>query len=119
MSNNPPVYRSNANKSSIYGNYGGVAPQNYYRPPNSSTFTPQPARLVFSETERHMIQQLLDQTSFYKENAPNILMRTLVASTSGNVETFTLSTSAKPEDVVTYTASTDIVDLNRMDGGFF
>ena len=108
-----------ANKSSIYGDYGGVSNQNHYVPPGNTNFTPKPPQMVFSEADRLLVQQLIDQTSFYSNNAQNILIRTLSSSQPGNIDSFVLATSAKPEDVIIYTSNTDKVDLNRLDGGFF
>lgn len=107
------------NKSSIYGDYGGVSNQNHYVPSGNTNFTPKPPQMLFSEADRLLVQQLIQQTSFYSNNAQNILIRTLSSSQPGNVDTFVLSTSAKPEDVIIITSDTDTVNLNQLDGGFF
>jgi len=110
------------NKSSVYGYYGGLSNENHYVPPGSPDYVPQPPKVIFTEADRLLVQQLVDQTTFYAENAPNILVRTLSSSipdNADNIDTFVLSTSAKPEDVIIYTSETNKVDLNRVDGGFF
>jgi hypothetical protein len=106
----------NNNKSAPYGYYGAVR----YTPPEVADFEPQlPLQTAFSEQDRIAIQQLINQTAFYNENAPNILLRKVTSSLPNNVDTFVLSTSGKPEDVITYTSNTDEVNLNKVDGGLF
>ena len=110
------------NKSSIYGYYGGVTEENHYVPPESPNFIPHPSKNnIFTEEDRAQLQQLLDQTQFYVDNAPNILLRVNTLSLSGNIDTFVMSTSAKPEDVVIYTANQDqfILNIWVIDGGSF
>ena len=110
----------NKNKSSIYGFYGGVAPANHYVPPPAAEFIPQPSQVTsITETDRLILQQLVQQTEFFTMNAGDILLRTNVTSTSDNVDTFVLSTSAKPDDVIIYTSENDNFNLNIMDGGQF
>ena len=110
------------NKSSVYGTYGGVTRENHYVPPGSPGYVPQPARTNFTEADRLLVQQLINQTTFYAENAPDILIRKLASSvpnSADNIDTFVMSTSAKPEDVIIYTSDTNTVDLNQVDAGFF
>ena len=110
------------NKSSVYGYYGGVTEENHYVPPASQEFIPQPPQVAFTEADRELVQQLVDQTKFYAENAPDILLRTLasrIPNSGDNIDTFVLSTSANPEDTIVYTSDVNDVNLNRIDGGFF
>ena len=110
------------NKSSVYGGYGGVTNENHYVPPGSPKYVPQPARVTFTEADRLAIQQLVSQTTFYVEHGPDILVRKLTSSIpngADNIDTFVMSTSAKPEDSIVYTSDTNKVDLNRTDAGFF
>ena len=110
------------NKSSVYGYYGGLTDANHYVPPAVPDYTPQPPKVSFTEADRALVQQLVDQTKFYAENAPDILLRTLTSSipnNGDNIDTFVLSTSANPEDMIVYTSDINDVNLNRIDGGFF
>lgn len=110
------------NKSLIYGGYGGVTQNNHYIPPGSPNFVPHPARINFTEADKEKVLQLLEQTEFYEENSSNILLRTLVSSVSSgtdDIDTFVISTSGKPEDVLVYTSDTNKVDLNQVDAGYF
>ena len=110
------------NKSSIYGCYGGVTQQNHYVPPAIPAFIPQLPRVHFTEEDRLLVQQLVNQTAFYAEHGPDILLRRLESSipnSTDNIDTFVMSTSAKPEDVIVYTSDTNEVDLNHVDAGFF
>lgn len=110
------------NKSSIYGYYGGVTQQNHYVPPGSPGFVPQPPRVTFTKQDKLAVEQLVNQTSFYAEHGPDILLRRLdssIADGVDNIDTFVMSTSAKPEDFIVYTSDTNKVDLNRTDAGFF
>jgi|LakMenE01Jun11ns_1017448.scaffolds.fasta_scaffold7863880_1 hypothetical protein len=110
------------NKSSVYGSYGGVTQSNHYVPPGSPGFVPQPSRINFTEEDKQKVSQLISQTTFYAENAPNILVRKLVSSvpnSSDDIDTFVMTTSAKPDDVIIYTSETNEVNLNQVDAGFF
>ena len=53
------------------------------------------------------------------DNLPYVLLRTNTISTSNNVDTFILSTSAHPNSTIEYTSETDLVDLSVRDGGTF
>lgn len=108
------------NRSAAYGYYGGVSKAQHYVPPTNMEFVPQPnLATAFTNEDRNNLLQLLQQTSFYAENAQNILMRKTVSSLSGNIDSFVISTSGKPEDIITYTSDTDYVDLVPVNGGFF
>ena len=106
------------NKSSIYGYYGGVSQQNHYVPPGGEGHDPSIFnRAIFTKSDQVLVQQLIQQTEFYAENAPNIVLRTNISSLPGNVDTFVLSTSANPEDVIQYTSNENAVALNVVEGG--
>lgn len=107
------------NKSTVYGKYGGVTKANHYVPPDSPNFIPQLAKLSFTEQDRQAVLQIAEQTKFYAEKAKDILVRTTVSSLPGNVDSFVISTSGKPEDILIYTSTIDQVDLNVADGGYF
>lgn len=61
-------------------------------------------------------QKLNDMMHFFEKNAPDILIRKNVSSEDGNIDTFVLSTSAKPEDTITYVADEDQVHLDNVAG---
>jgi hypothetical protein len=108
------------NKSAAYGYYGGVTNENFYVPPGSPNFVPTPAKqTTFSDEDRQKIEQLIAQTAFYVQNAPNILTRKLISSLPGNIDSFVISTSAAPNDTLEYTSDTDVITWNKLDGGFF
>ena len=113
----------NKNRSSTYGYYGGVIPANHYIPPPAPEFVPQPASVstptTFTAEDRVRLQQLVEQTNFFNEHSGDILLRTQVISTSGNVDTFVLTTSAHPEDVIVYTSENDEFNANIVNGGEF
>jgi hypothetical protein len=113
-----------------YGSYGGVNKRNHYVPPGSPDFTPNPPFTfsILNETDRRLMEGLQQTMKFYLDNAPNILVRTNVSSEPGNVDTFVMSTSAKPEDQIVYKSNNDVVVINDLstivndpilDGGYF
>lgn len=112
-----------------YGGYGGVCKTAKYIPPTVPDYIPQPASFIFNTQHRQEIQaffesynsaNLTDYTTFITENSANIVLRYL---TSTNKElssvTFTMYTTAHPEDKITYTASSSsiFVNLFDIDGG--
>ena len=105
------------NKSNIYGTYGGVSKQNYYAPPPTYEYVPQPARVPFTAADKENLQRVAANIGFYSENAPNIMLRTSVSV--GELDTFTITTSANPDDKIIYTASDAGVNLNVIEGGYF
>jgi hypothetical protein len=112
-----------ANQSSTYGNYGGVTNCNYYATPASPPFVPIPPAAI-TPLERQALRTLLDNTDFILNNVQNILLRTnteriIDPNNPDNIDTFVMSTSANPEDVITYTSDTNTVSLNELDGGSF
>lgn len=112
----------NKNKSSVYGYYGGVTPGNHYTPPAVADFVPQQpaaAMNILSQNDRALVEQLVQQTQFFAENAPIILLRTNTIHLSDNVDTFVMRTSGAPEDVITYTSEADKFDVNVVNGGQF
>ena len=54
--------------------------------------------------------------SFLAANAPNLMMRTLANSQPGNIDSFVISTSGRPEDVIAYTSTDDMVTLDDVAG---
>lgn len=107
------------NKSKVYGYYGGVTNANHYVPPSSPGFVPQPATRPFTAKDKEKFDQIVSMAAFIGDNAPNIMLRTNTFSTPNNIDSFVISTSGKPEDVIIYTSETDVVNLNVTDGGYF
>jgi hypothetical protein len=107
------------NKSKAYGYYGGVTNANHYVPPGSVGFIPQPATRPFTAEDREKFDQVMSQAAYIRDNASDIMIRTNTASAPNNIDTFVISTSGKPEDVIVYTSDTDVVNLNVTDGGYF
>ena len=111
------------NKSKPYGYYGGVSNESHYVPPDSPSFTPQPENL--NVRDRELAEQLIQKMQFYVDNAPNILLRKNTSSLPGNIDTFVMTTSGKPEDQIVYTSNKDVITLdsnmfdNVVDGGYF
>ena len=54
--------------------------------------------------------------NFLTANASNILLRKLVNSQPGNIDSFVISTSGRPEDVILYTSNNDQVVLDDVAG---
>lgn len=107
------------NKSAVYGYYGGVSNENHYVPPGSPSYVPQPATIPFTTSDKSLMLHLLSTADFINQNAPNMLIRTNTEHLTGNIDTFVISTSGKPEDVIVYTSNTDVIDINVVDGGLF
>ena len=111
-----------ANKSAIYGYYGGVTNENHYVPPPSPPFTPQPPSIPFYENQANATLALLssaEQTrQFFIDNQGAILRRYQVAVV-GDVEFYEIKTLDDPNDIITYSAITSSVDILTMDGGTF
>lgn len=106
-----------SNYSKVYGGYGGVTKQNFYVPPGTPGFEPQSARIPFTVDDKENLEEVAANIGFYAENAPNIMIRTSVSV--GSQETFTISTSANPEDTIVYTADTNGINLNVVEAGYF
>ena len=110
-------------KNNSYGKYGGVSNSNHYVPPSSPSFVPQPANINLRD--RVLAEQLMQKMQFYTDNAPNILLRRTVSSLSGNIDSFVMTTSGRPEDQIVYTSNKDVVNIdpntfdNIVDGGYF
>ena len=107
------------NKSRAYGYYGGVTNANHYVPPGSPGFVPQLPSLQFTAEDKRKFDEVMSQAVYIKNNAPDIMIRANTLTVPTNVDTFVISTSGKPEDVITYTSDTDVVDLNKVDAGYF
>jgi hypothetical protein len=105
------------NKSKAYGLYGGVTQQNHYVPPGAPGFVPQPSKpIMFTEEDRQLLQDVKEPAAYVNTNAPNILLRKTLDSQPGNVDTFMLTTSGQPEDVIIYTSNKDTVVLDDVAG---
>ena len=93
------------NKSAVYGYYGGVSDANHYVAPNAVDFVPK----WFTDIPEEL-------KNFLKNNASDFLIRKNVSSEPGNIDTFVLSTSGKPEDVIVYQSNSDTVVLDDVAG---
>lgn len=110
------------NKSNAYGRYGGVTRSNYYSPPPSIPYDIKSPPVVFRQQDKDFIESFRDQATFIGENVSNILLRVNTASIpdgGDNVDTFVMTTSGKPEDMIEYTSDSNTLTLNsgRIDGG--
>lgn len=79
-------------------------------------------RTIFTQKDKDLLNlfyNLSTSSQFVQDNAPYILMRVNTQSLPNNVDSFTISTSAHPDDTIMYTASADVVNLDTKDGGFF
>lgn len=104
------------NKSAPYGYYGGVTQQNHYVPPDSPGYVPQPPRLLFTPKDKQILRDAENAAAYVEANAPNILLRVLTDAQPGNVETFMITTSGQPQDVIVYTSNKDEVILDDLAG---
>lgn len=79
-------------------------------------------RTIFTQKDKDLLNlfyNLSVSSQFVAENAPYILMRVNTVSLSDNTDSFVLSTSAHPDDTITYTSTNDVVNLDIRDAGFF
>lgn len=106
-----------SNHSKIYGGYGGVSKQNFYAPPGTPGFEPQPAQISFTTADRENLEEIAANIGFYAENAPNFMIRTSVSV--GALDTFTITTSANSDDKIMYTTDIEGINLNVISGGYF
>jgi hypothetical protein len=66
------------------------------------------------------IEQALSGTSLPLEDVPHVMVRINTESLAPNIDTFVITTSAHPNEIMKYTADTDTVTMNdEIDGGFF
>ena len=93
------------NKSAVYGYYGGVSDSNHYVAANVPDFN-----------ANWLTQIPVELRNFLNNNASNFLLRQTLSSEPGNLDTFVLSTSGKPEDVIVYQSNTDTVVLDDIAG---
>jgi hypothetical protein len=91
------------NKSQAYGYYGGVKER--YVPGDVVDFEKQFLNQIPAELKKFLVT-----------NAPNMLIRKCLSSDPGNIDTFVMSTSGKPEDVIYYQSDTDVVVLDDLAG---
>ena len=114
---------STKNKSAVYGYYGGVTDTNYYVPPSSPDFVPKPAPILLTDEQQALVNAMLNNANFIQNNIPNVLLRantwSVTSDAPDNIDSFVMTTSGKPEDVIVYTSDTNIVNLNVIDGGYF
>lgn len=114
------------NKSAAYGYYGGGKGRTPYTPPVvlpeptpvSATLLTQKQKSNYelNQETRNLLESVLKSQSytFLEKNAPNILVRQTLSQQANNVDTFVMSTSAKPEDVIIYTSYKDTVVLSDL-----
>jgi len=93
------------NKSAVYGYYGGVSDDNHYVAPNAPDFN-----------AKWLTQIPTELRNFLNSNASNFLIRQTLSSEPGNIDTFVLSTSGKPEDVIVYQTNADTVVWDNIAG---
>lgn len=99
--------------SSVYGYYGGVKNDRQYVPPESTSFVPQPAMVPnpFNLSAGINAEQLRAVVEFVNTNANDILLRKNTSSLPNNIDTFVMTTSGNPEDVIIYQSDQDVVTL--------
>ena len=112
-----------ANKSKIYGYYGGVTQQNHYVPPPSAPFVPQPASVPFYENYASTTEALLSTAELTREffiSNEGVILRRYLVETTATQEIYELTTLDNPNDIITYvTELTGNEDLLLSDGGLF
>ena len=66
------------------------------------------------------LEAALSGTDFPKEDLAFVMTRTNTMSLSNNIDSFVIYTSAHPNEMMTYTATDDMVVMNdTIDGGVF
>ena len=98
------------NLSKDYGYYGGFEGIPVFNPEND------PCNDLTNDMILTDPQKLKQMMQFYEENAQNILLRKTLSAESGNIDTFIMSTSGKPEDVIIYTSNKGQVTLSDLGG---
>jgi hypothetical protein len=112
--------------SKDYGYYGGFEGIPVVNPNN------EPCKDLTDDMILANPQNFEQMMKFYEDNAQDIVLRRTLSSEPGNIDTFMLMTSGKPEDVIVYTSNKDKVTLsdigadgvqddidNVVDAGFF
>ena len=66
--------------------------------------------------KQYLAQVPIELREFLVNNAANILLRKPLSSEPGNIDTFVLTTSGKPEDVIIYQSNNDVVVLDNIAG---
>jgi hypothetical protein len=93
---------------------------NHYIPPNPPTcpndLSVTGLSAVPGPYEKNNETELVTALQFIEANMNNIVLRQTVSSEPGNVDTFVLSTSGKPEDVIVYQSNNDTVVLDNIAG---
>jgi hypothetical protein len=110
------------NKSNVYGRFGGVTRSNYYSPPPSIPYDIKSPPVVFRQQDKDYIEAFKEHANFIGENVSNILLRVNTVSIpdgGDDVDTFVMTTSGKPEDMIEYTSNNNTLTLNtgRIEGG--
>ncbi len=103
---------SKKNKSGPYGYYGGVSNENHYSP----DYEPQPARMLFTSKDKQLLRDAESPAAFVEANSSNILLRFKTDSQPNNLETFTITTSGQPEDIIKYTSNRNEIILDDVAG---
>jgi hypothetical protein len=111
------------NKSKVYGRYGGVTDSNYYNASSHSqsnqslNLDDRNENITFTSADKRRLEELLAAAQFVENNADNIMLRVNTNSQPGNIDTFVITTSGKPEDTIEYTSIKDRVVLDKLAGG--
>jgi hypothetical protein len=104
------------NKSAAYGYYGGVSSKNHYVPPDSENYVPQPPKAQLTEKDILLLRKSEHAVNFVNSHSSNILLRVNTSSQPDNIDTFMITTSGRPEDVIIYTSDRDQVVLDDLAG---
>ena len=62
------------------------------------------------------VMQMINTLQFVNQHKNDIVMRHVLSSAPGNIETFVLSTSGKPQDVILYETDSDTVLIDNIAG---
>jgi hypothetical protein len=117
--------------SKDYGYYGGFDGTPLFDTSPSAQLNPDMIKV--NSTEFNQLLQFIKQlqtdypviqgsnlnaniAAFLNANAPNLMVRTLSSSSPGNIDSFVISTSGRPEDVILYTSDEDKVTLDNIAG---
>ena len=110
------------------GEYSNYIPQQQPTCPENLKVTnlsavPGPYSYVQNQIEQpdilSQIAGLIASGQYGEQIMPNVVLSVNTESVSGeNIDTFTLNTSAQPEEIIEYTTTNDVLDLNLYDGGY-
>ena len=96
--------------SKDYGYYGGFEGVPIVNPEN------EPCKDLTDDMILANPQKLEQMMQFYDDNAQDIVLRKTLSAEPGNIDTFMMTTSGKPEDVIIYTSNKDKVILSDLGG---